>query len=86
MAIFTFFFFATTSGYIGFTFQGYMLFAAMEQWQWIKANYYDEVFGWLFVNIESNIVYSLLVAPVKELMSAFLFLEEENRFSPMNEY
>ena len=62
------------------------MFAAMEHWEWIEANFYDEVIGWLFVNIEANIVFGLMVAPVKEVMSAFLFLEEENRFTPMNEY
>ena len=58
----------------------------MEHWEWIEANYWDEVFSWLFVTIESNIVVSLMVAPVKEVLSAYLFLEEENRFSPMSEY
>ena len=76
----------TTGGYIGFAFSGYMMMAAFEEWEWVEANWVDDLFEAMFVSIERNLVYNLLISPIKELMSAFLFLEEENKFTPMNEY
>ena len=82
----TFLIFIASGGYIAFAFSGYMFFEAMEHWEWIESNWIDDFFAWLYVNIESNIIVGLMVAPVKEVLSAYLYLEEENRFSMMNEY
>jgi hypothetical protein len=78
----------TGSGYIGFAFGAYMFIAAMETWGWIDANWYDTVFAWLFVNIDSNFIVGFMVYPVKELMSTFFELEpaETSKFTPMNEW
>lgn len=77
---------ATFSGYVGFAFWFYMLFAAMHTWGWVDNNLYDEVFAWLFVNIETNFIVGFMVYPTKELMSTFLELEDEKEFTPMNEW
>ena len=63
-----------------------MIVAAMETWGWLDANLYDEVFAWLFVNIESNFIIGFMVYPVKELIGTFLELEDKKKFSPMNEW
>ena len=80
------FYFIVSGGYITFAFSGYMIFAAMEQWEWVESNIYDDIIGWLYVTIEANIITRMLVWPIKELMSAFLYLEEESRFTPLNEF
>lgn len=65
-----------------------MFFAAMETWGWIDSNWYDQIFAWLFVNIDSNFIVGFMVFPVKELMSTFLELEpvDGKHFTPMNEW
>lgn len=63
-----------------------MIMAAMSQWGWVDSNLYDEVFAWLFVNIESNFIIGFMVFPMKELISTFLELEDEKKFTPMNEW
>lgn len=80
------FFGITVSSYVGFAFWGYMFFAAMEQWGWVDSNVYDLVFSWLYVNLESNFIVGFLVFPTKQLIGTFLQLEDEKRFTPLNEW
>lgn len=67
-------------------FNSYMLFAAMAQWGWLDSNFYDEIFAWFFVNIDSNYIIGFMVYPTKQLIGTFLELEDDKKFTPMNEW
>ena len=80
------FFGLSLSGYVAITLHAYMLMAALHQWGYLTTNVYDDFFAWLYVNIDSNFVIGFMVWPTKELMGTFLELEEETKFTPMNEW
>ena len=76
----------TISGYIGFWFNCYMIVAAWEAWGWVDSNFYDDIVKWFFVEIDSNYIIGFMVYPVKELIGTFLELEDNKKFTPMNEW
>lgn len=68
----------------GFNF--YMMLAAAEQWGWLGPNIFDEIFEFIFDQLDNNILISILAWPVKETLGVFLYIDEEEHFSPMNEW
>lgn len=54
----------------------------MAQWGWLDSNFYDEIFAWFFVNIDSNYIIGFMVYPTKQLIGTFLELEDDKKIHP----
>lgn len=62
------------------------MLAAAEQWGWFGPNPIDSFFGFVFEQLDNNIIMGLGFWPIQEALGIFLYIDKEEHFTPMNEW
>ena len=63
-----------------------MMLTLAEKHAWIDTNILDDILNHYLYAIDSSLFIKLMLAPMREVLGLFLYLEDEKQFSPMHEF
>ena len=63
-----------------------MFLEAGEKYEWFGPNAVEVGFKYFFESLNNSIFINIMLYPMREILGMFLYLEDEQHFSPMNEF